>query len=331
MQTPKLFTLLPEAYVSTPDGMEIDSEGNLILSCPNFADMTMPSCVLKIGKDRSVRKWFDVPKNPDTNEARSMGIAFGPDGDLYMVDNPGWTGRADLTFTGRILRIRLDGDKIVKTTVVADHMEHPNGIRIRGAHMYVTQSTLQNVPGPGGKLMSCVYRFHLDDHDIHVTNTLADANILETFVTQNPKCQYGVDGIVFDREGRLVIGNFGDGAVHRLTLSEDGTKVLNNELWCCDPANLLTTDGMTLDQYGNIYVADFSANAIGRISPDGVITRIAQSPDCDGFDGGLDEPGEPCVWNGQIVVSCFDLVVDDQKVNTAHEMPATMSLLEIEP
>ena len=331
MQTPKLFMLLPEEYVSTPDGMEVDAEGNLILSCPNFADMSMPSCVLKISKDKSVRKWFDVPVNPETNEARSMGIAFGPDGDLYIVDNPGWTGRADLVFTGRILRVRLDGDEIARTTVVADGMEHPNGIRIRGDNLYVTQSTLAKVEGPGGKLVSCVYRFGLDDEGIHVTNTLSDENILETFVTENPKCQYGVDGIVFDREGRLVIGNFGDGSVHRLTLSDDGAKVLENELWCRDPENLLTTDGMTIDPYGNIYVADFSCNAIGRISPEGVITRIAQSPDCDGFDGGLDEPGEPCVWNGQIVVSCFDLVVDDQKVNTAHEMPATMSLLDIEP
>jgi hypothetical protein len=79
--------------------MEIDSEGNLILSCPNFADMTMPSCVLKIGRDKSVRKWFDVPVNPETGEARSMGIAFGPDGDLYIGTTP-WTGRPDLAFSG---------------------------------------------------------------------------------------------------------------------------------------------------------------------------------------------------------------------------------------
>lgn len=331
MQTPKLFMLLPEEYISTPDGMEIDKQGNLILSCPNFADMNMPSCVCIIDADCNIRKWFDVPKNPETGEARSMGIAFGPDGDLYIVDNPGWTGREDLVFTGRILRVRMNGDVIDKVTVVADHMEHPNGIRIKGQHMYVTQSTLANVKTDSGKLMSCVYRFHLDDHDIHCTNTLADPNILQTFITENPDCQYGVDGIVFDREGRLLIGNFGDGAVYRLTLSEDGTKVLNNELWAQDQDQLLTTDGMTIDRHGNIYVADFSANAIGKISPDGKVTRIAQSPDCDGFDGGLDQPGEPCVWNGQIVVSCFDLVTDEQKVNTRHEMPATMSLLEIEP
>ena len=29
MQTPELFTLLPEEYVATPDGMSIDRDGNL--------------------------------------------------------------------------------------------------------------------------------------------------------------------------------------------------------------------------------------------------------------------------------------------------------------
>ena len=332
MQTSKLFTLLPEEWVATPDGMTIDRDGNLILSCPNFANMDLPSCVLKITKDKQISKWFDVPVNPTTGEARTMGLEFGPDGDLYIVDNPGWTNRPDLIRTGRILRIHFnEKGELESWKTVADGMEHPNGLRIRGEYIYVTQSTLELEKTESGKLLSCVYCFHLDDENIHCTNTLADENILCTFITENPLCQYGVDGIIFDREGRLIIGNFGDGSVWRLTLSARGDKMIDKQLWCCDPERLKTTDGMTMDQYGNIYVADFSANAIGKIAPDGTITRIAQSPDCTGWEGGLDEPGEPCFWNGKIIVSCFDCVVDDQKVNTAHEVPATMAMLEVEP
>ena len=330
MQKPKLFTLLPEQYCSTPDGMEIDHEGNLILSCPNFADLNMPCCILKIDKDMNITKWFDVPVNPKTGIARSMGLAFGPDRDLYIVDNPGWTGREDLVFTGRILRVRMNVNDIEKVTVVADGMEHPNGIRIHGDYMYVTQSTLEKIKTDSGKLMSCVYRFRLDDENIHITNTLDDKNIFATFITENPNCQYGVDGIAFDQDGNLYVGNFGDGSIHRIVLSEDGD-IVENKIFAHNPEQLLTTDGMTFDKYGNMYVADFSANAIARIDPRGNIRRIAQSPDCDGFDGGLDQPGEPCIWNDKIIVSCFDLVTDEQKVNTAHEMPATMSMLDIEP
>ena len=148
MQTSKLFTLLPEELVCTPDGMAIDRDGNLILSCPNFADLSMPSCVLKIDKDRNIKKWFDVPRNEYTGEARAMGIEFGPDGDLYLVDNAGWTGEPHMVFTGRILRLRLNDAGVVKCTVVADNMEHPNGIRIWGDYMYVTQSCM--TPGRRG-------------------------------------------------------------------------------------------------------------------------------------------------------------------------------------
>ena len=151
MQTSKLFTLLPEELVCTPDGMAIDRDGNLILSCPNFADLSMPSCVLKIDKDRNIKKWFDVPRNEYTGEARAMGIEFGPDGDLYLVDNAGWTGEPHMVFTGRILRLRLNDAGVVKCTVVADNMEHPNGIRIWGDYMYVTQSCMTRQKTDSGR------------------------------------------------------------------------------------------------------------------------------------------------------------------------------------
>ena len=84
-----------------------------------------------------------------------------------------------------------------------------------------------------------------------------------------------------------------------------------------------------MDNRGNLYIADFSANAIAAVTPDGKVQRIAQSPDTDGFNGELDQPGEPIIWNGKLVVSCFDLVTGPDKVNTAHELPATMSELEL--
>ena len=330
MQTPKLFTLLPEEYVSTPDGMEIDKNGDMILSCPNFADMSMPSCICRINKEGHVTKWFDVPLNEETHEARSMGIAFGPDGDLYIVDNQGWTGRPELIRQGRILRVHFEDNNVSKVTVVAKHMEHPNGIRIKGEYMYVTQSTMTKVKTDSGNALSCVYRFHLNDHDIDVTNTLEDSNIFLSYETFNPQDQYGLDGIVFDHQGNLYVGNFGDGEIFQITFNEDGS-VKENRSFAKDPKNLRSTDGRTIDQYGNIYVADFVVNAIAKVAPNGTVTRIAQSPDTDGLHGELDQPGEPCFWNGKIIVSCFDCVTGGDKVNTAHELPATMSMLEVEP
>ena len=128
--------------------------------------------------------------------------------------------------------------------------------------------------------------------------------------------------------GRAV-GNFGDGAIHKIVLDEEG-KAVSDTVWAQDATQLLTTDGICMDEDGNMYVADFSMNAIARITPDGKIVRIAQSPDCDGSDGGLDQPGEPIVWNGKLIVSCFDIVTGPDKVNTGHDKPYTLAQLELE-
>ena len=326
MQQPKLFAVLPD-YVSTPDGMAIDPEGNLILACPNYADPSKPGCILKIESDRKIRKWVDVPVLEETGHAFPMGIAFGPDGDLYICDNQGWSGAAELVFKGRILRLRIKNDKVIKTTVVAFGMEHPNGMRIHRNHLYVTHSMLSRVKDPSGLLMSCVYRFGLDDENISITNTLADKNILTTFLTHNKDIQYGADGIEFDKAGNLYVGNFGDGAVHKITFKDDGS-VKNNAVWAKDPGQLKSTDGMIIDSEGNIYIADFCANAVAKVAPNGKVTRIAQSPDTDGLNGELDQPGEPIIWQGRLILTCFDLVTGPQMVNTKHEMPATLSELE---
>lgn len=328
MQTPKLFSILPD-YVATPDGMAVHpDDGDLILACPNYADQSLPGCILKIDPRKKIKKWVDIPVHPETGLGSPMGIAFGPDGDLYVCDNQGWPDKKELQYKGRILRLRIRGDELVSWKVVAEGMEHPNGMRIKDGFVYITQSLMTKVKDPSGKMLSCVYRFGLDEENIPVTNTLADPHILTTVITENPDCQYGLDGIEFDRNGDLLVGNFGDGAVHRVTFNADGSAA-SNTVWAKDPQNLQTTDGFIMDEKGNLYIADFFANAVAMISPEGKVSRIAQSPDCDGLDGGLDQPGEPCIWKGRIVVTCFDLVTGPGIVNTEHSMPATLSELEL--
>ena len=87
--------------------------------------------------------------------------------------------------------------------------------------------------------------------------------------------------------------------------------------------------GIALDSKGNIYIADFSENAIAVVTPDRQVFRMAQSPDSDGGKGELDQPGEPIAWNGKLIVANFDLVTGPDKVNTKHDKPFTMSVLEL--
>ncbi len=328
MQEPKLFSLLPD-YISTPDGMEIDTQGNLILACPNFANTDMPGCILKIDKDKNIKKWVDVPVHSRTGCARPMGIAMGPDGDLYVCDNQGWSGAPEFMFQGRVLRLRIRDNHVIRTTVVVEGLEHPNGIKIQGDYLYVTQSRMTKQKDSSGLLVSCVYTFKLTAENLCVTNTFADPSILTTFLTKNPGCQYGADGLAFDKQGNLYVSNFGDGAIHKITFNEDGS-VRENFVWAKNADELKTAGGMLIDDYGIMYVADFSANAVAKVSRAGKITRIAQSLGAGRLNGELDRPGALCVWNGKIIVSCFAFIRGQEKVNTAQEMTAFMSQLNIE-
>jgi hypothetical protein len=179
---------------------------------------------------------------------------------------------------------------------------------------------------------------------VKVSNTLADPNLITTFVTLNKNNQYGADGIVFDSKGRLYVGNFGDGAIHKITFDAAG-KVAGNTIFAktdldylLDPkspgflaqatkAKMRTTDGICVDDKDNLYVADFSNNAIARVTPDGKISVMAQNGDTDGFHGELNEPGEPIIWKGRLIVSNFNTVTGPDKIHTKHYSPATMSVL----
>lgn len=328
----ELFMELPEDMVNVPDSMTIDKDGNLILTVPNFADTSVPGCVLRIDKDKNLTKWFDVPVNEETGRANPMGVAFDDEWNMYLVDNQPWTGEDLVKDQGRLLKITFDENgELATCTEIATGMEHPNGIRVKDGFVYMTMSSLVQIEAEdgSGKLVSGVYKFPCDAEGIKVTNTLEDENLLQTFITENADCQYGLDGIEFDKEGNLLVGDFGDGEVEKITFNEDGT-VKDITSYAKDPANLRTTDGMFMDEDGTLYIADFSANAVAKVSPDGTVERIAASPDSDGLDGELDQPGEPIVWNGQLILSCFDNVTDDSKVNTAHDMPATMAVLNLE-
>lgn len=328
IQKSELFCVLPD-YVSTPDGMAVHESGDLVLACPNFAIDGMPGCILRITKDRQIRKWFDVPVLEETGLARPMGIEFGPDGDLYIVDNQGWSGKPEHIRKGRILRVRMDGDTMVYCKTVAYHMEHPNGIRIWNDKLYVTNSLQELIKDTSGKLVSCINYFGLEEENVAMTNTKEDAaHVLEYFITENPEDQYGLDGIAIDKEGVLYVGNFGDGTIWKVYLNLDGS-MRSKELFVKDSKHLKVTDGMTFDDKGNLYIADFSVNAVGKVTPDGKVERMAQSPDSDGLHGELDQPGEPCFWNGNLIVSCFDTVVGPGKFNTKHEQPATLAMLRL--
>ena len=158
--------------------MAIAPNGDLILACPNFADITQPACLMRITKNGEITKWMDVPVLEETGWASPMGIAFNEEGDLFICDNQGWSGAEKAQNKGRVLRLKFENDQLKETITVASGMEHPNGLRIRNGKLYVTQSSLSQIKDPSGLLVSGVYCFDMNDRDVAVTNTLEDKNLI---------------------------------------------------------------------------------------------------------------------------------------------------------
>ncbi len=320
----RLLVTLPD-ICPTPDGMTMDKQGNIILACPNYGDMSKPAVFMKIDKQNKVSLYATCPTLEKTGRACPMGIDLGPDGSLYVADNQGWPGTPQGQNEGRILKLKIRNGKVLKTEVIAHGMSHPNAVKYHKGKIYVTQSMLPKIESK--QLVSAVYRFDEKQRGVRVNNDESDKSLLIKFKTFNMDCQYGLDGMCFDSKGNMFLGNFGDGSLHKVTFDARGN-VTSNTLFYKSP-QMRTTDGICVDAQDNIYIADFSENAVCKVTPKGNLTVLARSPDCDGSNGGLDQPGEPIVRGSQLIVSNFDKVTGPDKVNTKHDKPYTMSVIDI--
>lgn len=314
-QPAKLFAELPN-YCPTPDAFDVAPDGSLILSCPNFADKNQNGVLVRITKDGEISKFADVPVLAESGKAQPMGIAFDDDGALYVCDNQG---------KGRLLKMTFEHNELKNTEVVAYNFKSINGIRYKDGALYVTQTKLPKFKTKNAT--SGVYRFNTSDRDIKINNDSSDANLIYSEETTNPNRQVGIDGLVFDKEGNLIVGNLGDARLTKLILTAEG-KVSKTELYAQLPITA-APDGINIDNEGNLYVAGFAQNQIFKVDTNKKITLIAQYPDNDGSDGSLDQPADLIVYGDKLVISNFDLMVAKGMVNTKHGKPYTLSYIDL--
>jgi len=310
---------LPAGH-NTPDGMVVDAEGNILLSCLNYNDPTNPAKIMKIDKDDNITEVCVLPDHPVTKKhAAPLGIDIGSDGNLYVADNQSfYTGDA---FNSRILRVVMKDGKAERVEVVATGFYMANAIVCRGDYVYMTESKfdLKAEPVPSG-----VYRFKISelkaDAPIAVQQGGDDPHVVAKLETKSTEWKIGANGMGFAKDGTMYVCNFGDASLVKFTPDENGK--FTGPVLVAQGQGMLCTDGMKVHpKTGDVYIADFLGNALHKVDvKTGKVTTIAQNDNTDGADGLLDRPSEPCIRGNKCYVANIDLPLADNKYDAPHSI-----------
>ena len=303
---PELVVALP-AFGNTPDGMCLDKQtGDIILASPNFNDPTYPGVLFRINKKDRASLYFVMPVHPETKYGCPMGMSIGPDGHIYVADNQYFY---NTNYKSRLMRVIRNNGRPIRAESVVEGFKLSNAVAWKGNDVYVSD-TFFDIPDKPG--MSGVFRISFDemqDNVVHLAPGLDDPHLIATFTTDvnNPRQDpAGADGITFDSQGNLYVGNFGDGVIFKITFDKNGS-VASNRVLISDP-KYSCCDGMFCDtQTDLIYFADSEKNAVHVFNPEGEIWTLWQNGPTDGSDGLLDQPCEVLLRGNRLYVACFDM------------------------
>lgn len=321
----ELLVVLPEELCNTPDAMALLPDGSFVLSVPNFNDVSQPPLVARITPDNQVEKFFDLPNNPETGKPfGALGICVAPSGDLFIADY-----QMEGPQKSRVCRIQMKDGAPVEIVPAVEGFSVSNAVLCRDGYLYVSDTQIDAQAKPA---ISGVFRIKLDEIQEGPlrlgTPLLEDPHLIATIETHNEELPLGADGLCFDKDGNLYVGNFSDGTVHQLQFDAEG-KVTSNRIFA-KADHMKSADGLFYDaQTDKILVADSKANAIHLVSLDGTVQVLAQNGDTDGLDGGMDQPCEPLLRGREVIVSNMDWPVPGC-INQTYNKPATLSVIRLE-
>ncbi|WP_109832275.1 NHL repeat-containing protein [Reichenbachiella versicolor] len=332
----KLFLNLPETFNSPASG-DIDSEGNIYFTSPNFhndaliksGDMKTPATptIGKVDQNNQLTTWYTF--KPEDMEKTSgkiapFGLAFGPDGNAYLADMQLW-------FNGqsRILRINVEEGKATSIDVVAVGMSFPNALVWKGNDLYISDTVLGETED--GKHVSGIYKVNISElnakNPVKISTSLGDENphLFETFIS-NGSLKFGANGLAIDGEGNIYTGIMEEGTVLKTTVDTN-----NNVITTPFAKGMVATDGMKWDARTNkLYITDLFANAVYSIDMNGDLDLLVKNGNTNGDDGLLDAPSEVVIRGNEIIVLNFDATFDvPNMVNKSPDAPYTLSVITL--
>ncbi len=320
---PRIAVNLGERY-NTPDGMALDANGDILLNVPNFNNPEYPAALLKIDKQDRITELFVFPRHPETGRACPLGIDVGPDGNYYVADNQSFVSS---DYKSRLLRLNVRDGEVVGCDVLVTGFLQANAVSCHGDSVYVTETSLDNEASP---MPSGVYRFRYAEftgEPIVLERGGRDKRLIVKFYTSNDEWRVGANGMGFDADGNLYVCNFGEASLLRFKFGEDGN-VVSHEV-VAQGQGMESTDGLKIHPVtGEIYIADFVANAVHKVDPKtGTVTTIWRNENNSGGVGGLlDRPSEVCIRDDKLYVANIDLPMAGNEFDAPH----TISVLQIE-
>jgi sugar lactone lactonase YvrE len=305
--------------------MALLPDGSFLVSVPNFNDLEDGAFLLRITADNEIERFIDLPNHPVTGQpVGALGVCVSPSGDLFLADYQS-TGERQ----SRVLRIVMkDGQpERLEPAITGFHVS--NAVICRDGYLFVSETQIDTESRPA---TSGVYRFPLETLDKGLVELAEDESkdpyFLDYIQVHNEELPLGADGLCFDTQGNLYIGNFADGTVHRFQFDDQG-KVSANSVFA-KAAFMLSADGLFMDpEQEVIYVADSKANAVQVVSLDGTVKTLAQNGNTDGLDGGMDQPCEVLLRGRELIVSNMDWPVPGC-INDKYDEPCTLSVIELE-
>lgn len=326
-----MFVTLDERTCSVPDGLAVDSKGDIILSAPNYIDYEKVggAKLFRIDKNRKVTTWFSgLPAHPDTGKVHPMGIEFGPDGHLYIADNQYFN---DQDYKSRLLRVVVENGTPVRCEVAASGFKLANAVRWHKGKVYVSDTHFDIEGNPNQSGVYAISLKELNKGEVKLAKNGTDSHLVAQYTAKplpDGGKNDGADGVTFDNQGRMYCGRFGDGVISRTTFDASGNPV-SQEVIVDDPS-INCCDGMICNPATNkIYITNSKRNSIHVYDVEQATFRImSENGNTTGAGGLLDQPCEPLVYGNKLIVVNFDMPFPGMK-NTKHDSPVSISWLPL--
>ena len=310
------------ARFNTPGGVATDTTGNIyVADAANTIRKITPAGTVTTLAGSAGQAGFSDGAGGTARFNNPIGIAIDLAGDCYVADCGNNTIRK-ITPAGVVTTVAGSPGQSgsIDDTNNAARFNSPQGLAVDNTgNIYVTDSfnnTIRKLT-PAGV----------------VTTMAGTAGQAGTADGTGAAARFNwPTGVAADTSGNLYVADTGNDLIRRITAAGIVSTFAGNGVpygfddGMCSQAGFNFPQGIAVDRFGNIYVAEEANDMIRRITPGGMVTTLAGSPNLEGRSDGI---GSTALFYGPVGVavdSVGNLYVADS--NNARIAKCTQAFLE---